>query len=97
VAVSNLTWLAEIVLPIGLLGLLGSRARTLAMVAALVLMIAIQLGAREIFFAGIMIGGLLLFDRRDRVSAFLPVAALCHVLWLAWPVIASQLASGAAP
>lgn len=94
VAVSNLTWLAELVLPIGLL---GSRTRTIAMVASLALLIAIQVGAREIFFAGIMIGGLLLFDRRDRVSAFLPVAALCHVVWLAWPAIARQLAAGAAP
>jgi len=94
VAVSNLTWLAEIVLPIGLL---GSRTRTIAMIASLVLMIAIQAGAREIFFAGLMVGGLLLFDRRDRVSAFLPVAGLCHVLWLAWPAIARQLAAGGAP
>lgn len=94
VAVSNLTWLAEIVLPIGLL---VSRTRTIAMFASLALMIAIQVGAREIFFAGIMIGGLLLFDRRDRVSPFLPVAGLCHVLWLAWPAVARQLAAGSAP
>jgi hypothetical protein len=95
VAVSNLTWLAEIVLPVGLLGLLGSRTRTIAMVASLALMIAIQAGAREIFFGGIMVGGLLLFDRRDRVSSLLPLAGLCYALWLSWPALARQLSAGA--
>jgi hypothetical protein len=96
VAVSNLTWLAEIALPIGLLGLFGSRTRTFAMVASIALMIAIQAGAREIFFGGIMVGGLLLFARRDRVSPLLPVAGLCYVLWLAWPALARQLSAGGA-
>ncbi len=96
VAVSNLTWLAEITLPIGLLGLLGSLARTIAMVVSIALMIAIQAGAREIFFAGMMVAGLLLFARRDRVSAFLPVVGLCYVLWLAWPALSRLLVAGGA-
>lgn len=93
VAASNLTWLAEIALPIGLL---VPRTRGLALLATIGLMLAIQAGAREFFFAGIMLGGLLLFARRDRVSAFLPVALLCYFLWSVGPVLARQLGMGGA-
>jgi hypothetical protein len=93
VAVSNATWLAEIGLPIGLL---AERVRTLSLVALISLMLAIQAGAREIFFAGLMFGGLLLFARRDLVGRLIPVAILAELLWMAWPWLAGQAGAGAA-
>ena len=76
VVVSNLTWILEIVLP---LGLLVAATRRLAMVATIALFVAIQLGAREVFFGGVMVGLLLLFEPRDRVAPWLPVAALVYL------------------
>lgn len=93
VAASNLTWLAEIVLPAGLL---CARTRGIALVGSLLLMAAIQVGARELFFAGLMVGGLLLFAARDRVHAFLPVAGVVYLVWLTWPDVAAWLAGGGA-
>ena len=90
--VSNATWLAELLLP---LGLLVSRTRPAAIVGSLLLMLAIQAGAREIFFAGLMVGGLLLFAQRDRVSPFVPIASTVYVAWLAAPMISHWLARGA--
>ena len=81
VAASNLTWLAEILLPAGLL---CARTRGLALLASLLLMAAIQAGAREFFFAGLMVGGLLLFDRRDRLGGFVPLAGAGYLSWLIW-------------
>lgn len=82
VALSNTTWIAEIVLP---LGLLARRTRPIALLALIVLLIAIQAGAREIFFAALMFGGLLLFVRRDLVGRFIPVAVIAEAVWIAWP------------
>ena len=93
VVVSNVTWLAEILLPIGLL---VARTRTLSLAALIGLMIAIQLGAREIFFAGLMFGGLLLFARRDLVGRLLPIALLAELLWMAWPWLAGPPGGSAA-
>jgi hypothetical protein len=88
VAASNLTWVAEIVLPAGLL---WARTRGLALLGSLLLMAAIQAGAREFFFAGLMVGGLLLFDRRDRSPVFVPIAGGGYLVWLVWPDVASWL------
>ncbi len=79
IAISNATWLAEILLPFGLL---WSRTRGAAMMASIGLFVAIQLGAREVFFAGLMVGGLLLYSRRDRLAAFVPALGLFYVFWL---------------
>ncbi len=93
VAASNATWLAEILLP---LGLLATRTRTLSLVALIGLMLAIQAGARELFFAGLMFGGLLLFARRDLVGRLIPGVVLCEVLWIAWPWLFGSAGGGAA-
>lgn len=79
VVVSNLTWVAEIGLAIGLL---LARLRRFALVAAIALIVAIEAGAREIFFGGLMLGLLLLFARRDRLAPLLPWIGAGYVLWL---------------
>lgn len=93
VAVSNATWLAEILLPIGLL---ARRTRPLSLFALMALLVAIQAGAREIFFAGLMFGGLLLFARRDLVAQLIPVAGIGQAAWLVWPWLAGAAGRGAA-
>jgi hypothetical protein len=93
VAVSNLTWILEIVLP---MGLLVAATRRLAMVATIVLFVVIQLGAREVFFGGLMVGLLLLFERRDRVAPFLPLAALVYAGWMLHGAILRWLGPGGA-
>jgi hypothetical protein len=55
------------------------------MVATILLFVAIQLGAREVFFGGLMVGLLLLYARRDRVAAALPWIAGVYVFWLLRP------------
>ena len=92
VAVSNLTWLAELGLP---LALLWPRSRRVAMVATIALLFAIQVGAREIFFGGLMIGLLLLFARGDRVATALPWIGATYGLWLLRPELSSWLAAWA--
>ena len=79
VLVSNLTWLLELVLP---LGLLWTRTRRFSMVATILLFVAIQLGAREVFFGGLMVGLLLLFSERDRLARALPWMTGLYVAWL---------------
>ena len=91
IAVSNATWLAEVLLP---LGLVWQRTRRPAMLAAIALMVVIELGAREIFFGGLMIGLLLLFARRDRVATALPWIAALYVLWLLSPDLLGWLEKG---
>jgi len=93
VALSNLTWLAELLLPVGLL---FARTRRFAMVGAVSLLLVIQLGAGEIFFAGLMTGGLLLFAERDRLRSALPVVALVYWVQLfadEWAVL-GQVGAG---
>lgn len=77
--VSNATWLGEILLP---LGLLVERTRWVALAGCLLLLAAIQAGAREIFFAGLMLGGLLLFARDGWLGRALPVIGAGYVVWL---------------
>ena len=51
-------------------------------ILSLLLMLAIQSGAREFFFAGLMVGGLVLFAERDRLAPVLPVIGVGYVAWL---------------
>ena len=83
IVVSNLTWLAELVLP---LGLLIPSTRRWALFASLALLAAIQVGAREFFFAGWMLAGFLLFLERDRLSPLLPIVWVCLCLYVGWTV-----------
>ncbi len=91
VAISNTTWILELILP---LGLLWSRTRAISMVAAIVLFVAIQLGAHEVFFGGMMVGLLLLFARRDHVTRALPWFAGLYVAWLLRSVVLPWVAGG---
>ncbi len=52
------------------------------MITTILLFVAIQLGAREVFFGGLMVGLLLLFTRRDRVAGALPWITGLYVVWL---------------
>lgn len=79
IVISNLTWIFELALPFGLL---WSRTRVIAMIATIMLFVAIQLGAREVFFGGMMVGLLLLFARRDYVAGALPWFTGLYVGWL---------------
>ena len=79
VLVSNLTWLLELILP---LGLLWPRTRRISMIATILLFVAIQLGAHEVFFGGLMVGLLLLFARRDRLAGAVPWITGLYVVWL---------------
>ena len=67
-------------------------SRGLALLGSLLLMVAIQAGAREFFFAGLMVGGLLLFDPRDRLRVFVPLAGAGYLVWLVWPDVAGSRA-----
>jgi len=91
IAVSNATWIAELMLP---LGLLWGRTRRVSMVATILLFVAIQTGAREMLFGGLMVGLLLLFARRDRVSAALPWITGTYVLWLLRSDLARWVTAG---
>lgn len=91
VVVSNLTWVLEIALPIGLC---FERTRRLALVAALALIVAIEAGAFEIFFGGLMVGLLLLFAERERLSLLIGPIVLVYAAWLA-RVFATGVGGGA--
>jgi hypothetical protein len=81
IAISNMTWLFELILP---LGLLWSRTRAISMIATIVLFVAIQFGAHEVFFGGMMVGLLLLFGRHDHLAGALPWFTGFYVGWLLW-------------
>ena len=91
ILVSNITWIAELTLP---LALLWRRTRAAAMVATILLFVAIQLGAREVFFGGMMVGLLLLFSRKDRLTTFVPWITGLYVLWLLKPDILRLMSGG---
>jgi hypothetical protein len=77
--VSNGTWLAELLLaPL----LLIRRTRLLAAVGVIVFMVAIELGAREIFFGMLMVSLALLYTERDANRIALPgfVVAIAYLL-----------------
>jgi hypothetical protein len=52
------------------------------MIATILLFVAIQMGAREMFFGGLMVGALLLFAKRDRVAGALPWITALYIAWL---------------
>lgn len=79
IMISNLTWIAELLLPIGLL---LPRTRKAALVASVLFVGAIEVGAREFFFGAMMIGLLLLFATRDRLGPLLPIFGLGYAFWL---------------
>jgi hypothetical protein len=64
------------------------------MLATIGLFLAIEAGAREIIFGGLMTGLLLLFAERDRVAQALPWIAAVYLLWLLQPELAGWLAGG---
>ena len=78
VAASNLSWIAEIVLP---LLLLFRPTRRLAVVGSVLFIFAIQSAARELYFGGIMIGLILLFWPGDALRRAYPLFAVAY-LWL---------------
>jgi len=71
--VSNGVYVAE--MGVALL-LLVPRARTLAVCAAMLLLLAIEVGARELFFGLIMVNALLLFPTVDASRRFVPLFAV---------------------
>jgi len=79
VLVSNLTWLLELILPFGLL---WPRTRRISMIATILLFLAIELGAREMFFGGLMVGLILLFARRDLLARAVPWITGFYLVWL---------------
>jgi hypothetical protein len=91
ILISNATWILELILP---LGLLWSRTRAISMLAAILLFVAIQLGAREVFFGGMMVGLLLLFAVRDQVARALPWVTGLYVVWLLRSVVLRWVAGG---
>jgi len=70
---SNLVWIAEIIIPFGLL---ARPTRALAVVASLALVAAIEAGARELFFGMLYANLALLFTTSDWHQRFRPVFAL---------------------
>jgi hypothetical protein len=85
VAVSNAVWLAELALPVGLL---WRRTRTLAAAAAIAFVLALQLGARELGFALLFTGLLLLFAPAAWARRALPVQLVVLALALALTAVA---------
>jgi hypothetical protein len=78
--VSNGAWLTELVLaPL----LLVRRTRFLAALGVVIFMVAIETGARELFFGMIMISLALLYTKRDANRIPLPVFACALALLLA--------------
>jgi hypothetical protein len=69
VLLSNAVWIAEFVLPFGLL---ARATRVAAAAAAAALVVAIQLGAREAGFALLFVNLLLLFFPSRVARALLP-------------------------
>ena len=78
-AIANLTWVAEIVLP---LMLLFRQTRHLGLLLVLGYIIAIELGAREIFFGGLIVNLLLLFAPTDWNRKLLPAFVGLYLLAL---------------
>ena len=64
------------------------RTQVLAVVLVMLFTVAIQSGAREVFFGGLLVNGMLLFWPRDLHSRWLPgfcayYALLVALFWLA--------------
>lgn len=84
VALSNLVWILELVLPIGLL---VRRLRPVAVVATIALLVAIEIAAREIVFGILFGGGVLLFAPGrtfERATPWLAAALLGALATQVW-------------
>ena len=79
VLMSNLVWIFEILAPAFLL---YRPSRSMAAAATLLFVVAIELGARELFFGFIAINLTLLFLRGDWIRRLLPVYVLAFALLL---------------
>lgn len=77
VAISNLVWVFEIAAP---LALLYRPTRSAAVALVLLFVVAIELGAREIFFGLMAVNLTLLFARRDWIRRLLPVYVVAFAL-----------------
>ncbi len=84
---SNVTWLGEMLLP---LGLLVPRLRRVALVLCFLLLLGIELAAREVFFGALFTSLLLLFAPRDLNRRLFPL----FLLFLLWMLLVSM---GVAP
>ena len=85
------TWMLELALPVGLC---FARTRAVALLAALALIVAIEAGALEIFFGGLMVGLLLLFAERERLSVLIGPIVLVYAAWLARVFVAGAGGAG---
>ena len=79
VLVSNLVWLSEITLA---LGLLWRRVRPVALVLVMVVMAGILASSRELFFDTLFINLLLLFARTDLNRKLLPLSLAAYGYYL---------------
>jgi hypothetical protein len=80
VLVSNATYLMEILAAIGLL---VRRVRPLALCAAMALIVAIEVAAREVLFGALFLGLIALFDRRALNWQLLPMFVVLYAYLLA--------------
>ena len=78
VAVSNAVWVAELLVPIGLL---IARVRRYAVFAGIALIVAIEVGAREVTFGVLMTTLLLAHLPRDEIRRLVPVWGAVYA-WL---------------
>jgi len=76
-AVSNGTWIGEIALAAALC---WPRTRAVAVVAALLLLLAIESAAREVFFGLVFANAILLFTWSDRHSRLVPLVVVLLAL-----------------
>jgi hypothetical protein len=86
VLMSNVVWLAELLLPVGLL---VPRTRTASAVLAVAFVLAIQLGAREMGFTILFVNLLVLFapPLASRMAAIASLAILTAVAGMALDVV----------
>ena len=78
-AISNVTWIAEMCFS---LLLLTERFRMLAVVGAAVLLVGIEIAARELMFGLLFLNLLLLYPRRDLNRRLLPAFGVAYALIL---------------
>ena len=78
--VSNATYMLEILIPIGLM---VRRVRPFALAAAMALIVAIEVTAREVFFGAFFLGLIALFARRALNWQLLPLFLALYAYLLA--------------
>lgn len=85
---SNLTWMAELALPVLLL---IRRTRPWAMVATLLFFVGIEVAPREVFFGFIAVQLVLVFGRRDWNGLLMPLWLLALVILTVLRYVAPNL------